>query len=126
MGHPAKRVGATGSAVTNVYRKRLYPVKRPASTSTHWPPPGNNALPHFPRSVAIVSTFLLTLCNQISIAMPREISHLHIKISPRLKQDFKAMCDENEIDMSDKVREMIANLVRNHKRQSTKVDRVQV
>ena len=50
--------------------------------------------------------------------MAKEVSH--IKISPKLKQDFKAMCDENEIDMSDKLREIIANLVRNHKRQNQK------
>lgn len=50
--------------------------------------------------------------------MAKETSYLHIKISPKLKQDFKSMCAENEIDMSDKVREIVANLVRNHKRQT--------
>ena len=47
--------------------------------------------------------------------MAKEISHLHVKLSTKLKDDFKATCDELEIDMSDKVREVIANLVRNHK-----------
>lgn len=50
--------------------------------------------------------------------MAKEISHLHIRLSTKLKSDFKEMCDDNEIDMSDKVREIIANLVRNHKRQT--------
>ncbi|WP_293685420.1 hypothetical protein [Spirosoma sp. 48-14] len=54
--------------------------------------------------------------------MAKETSHLHVRLSTRLKDDFKAMCDEDEIDMSDKVREIIANLVRNRKRQSGKVD----
>ncbi|MCK8496041.1 hypothetical protein M0L20_29515 [Spirosoma sp. RP8] len=52
--------------------------------------------------------------------MAKETSYLHIKISPRLKEDFKAMCADNEIDMSDKVREIVANLVRNHKRELAK------
>jgi antitoxin component of RelBE/YafQ-DinJ toxin-antitoxin module len=52
--------------------------------------------------------------------MSKEISHLHIKLSSKLKEDFRAMCDEDEIDMSDKVREIIANLVRNRKRQASK------
>jgi hypothetical protein len=58
--------------------------------------------------------------------MAKEVSHLHVKLSPRLKQDFKAMCDDNEIDMSDKVREIIANLVRNHKRELAKDAKVEV
>lgn len=41
-------------------------------------------------------------------------------MSPKLKQDFQALCDESEIGMADKVREIIANLVRNHKRQTGK------
>ena len=49
--------------------------------------------------------------------MAKEISHLHVRLSPRLKNDFKELCDEDEMDMSDKVREIIANLVRNRKRQ---------
>ena len=53
--------------------------------------------------------------------MAKEISHLHVMMSAKLKGEFKEMCDENEIDMSDKVREIIANLVRNHKRQNSKV-----
>ena len=53
--------------------------------------------------------------------MAKEVSHLHIKISPKLKQDFETMCDESEISMSDKVREIIANLVRNHKRELGKL-----
>lgn len=44
-------------------------------------------------------------------------SRLEIKISTKLKDEFKAFCKESDIDMSDKMREMIANLVRNHKRQ---------
>ena len=52
--------------------------------------------------------------------MAKEISHLHVKLSTKLKTDFQAVCDELEIDMSDKVRELIANMVRNHKRQGAK------
>jgi hypothetical protein len=58
--------------------------------------------------------------------MAKETSHLHILISPKLKQDFKAMCEDNEIDMSDKVREIIANLVRNHKRELSKGGKAEV
>lgn len=57
--------------------------------------------------------------------MAKEISHLHIKLSPKLKQDFEAMCDESEISMSDKVREIIANLVRNHKRELSKSAKIE-
>lgn len=48
-------------------------------------------------------------------------SRLEIKLSTKLKDDFKAICQELDIDMSDKMREMIANLVRNHKRQTGKL-----
>ena len=58
--------------------------------------------------------------------MPKETSHLHILISTKLKEDFRAMCEDNEIDMSDKVREIIANLVRNHKRQTGKTEKAEV
>lgn len=47
-------------------------------------------------------------------------SRLEITLSTKLKKDFKDICDESEISMSDKVREIIANMVRNHKRQATK------
>ncbi|GAB3225879.1 ribbon-helix-helix protein, CopG family [Spirosoma arcticum] len=47
-------------------------------------------------------------------------SRLEITLSDKLKEDFKAICDESEISMSNKVREMIANLVRNYKRQVAK------
>ena len=49
-------------------------------------------------------------------------SRLEIKLSSKLKEDFRSMCEESEVDMSDKVREIIANLVRNHKRQLIKGD----
>lgn len=49
--------------------------------------------------------------------MSKESVALYVRLSPKLKEDFRAMCDDNEIDMSDKVREIIANLVRSHKRQ---------
>lgn len=57
--------------------------------------------------------------------MAKETSYLHIKISPKLKQDFKAMCADNETDMSDKVREIVANMVRNHKRELAKTPKDQ-
>ena len=52
--------------------------------------------------------------------MARESTYLQVRLSTRLKEDFRSMCEDNEIDMSDKVREIIANLVRNHKRQNGK------
>ena len=52
--------------------------------------------------------------------MPKEISYLQIKISPKLKEQFEQMCKEDEVSMSDKVREIVANLVRNRKRENTK------
>ncbi|MBO0953242.1 hypothetical protein [Fibrella forsythiae] len=52
--------------------------------------------------------------------MAKETSLLQVRMSPRLKQQFKQVCEENEIDMSDKVREIIANLVRSHRRPSAK------
>ncbi|GAB3539437.1 hypothetical protein GCM10027577_01810 [Spirosoma fluminis] len=58
--------------------------------------------------------------------MAKENSHLHILLSPKLKQQFEAICDESEISMSNKVREMIANLVRNHNRQTGKGSKVEV
>ncbi|MVM28395.1 hypothetical protein GO755_00010 [Spirosoma sp. HMF4905] len=50
--------------------------------------------------------------------MAKESAYLQVRLSARLKEDFRAMCEDNEIDMSDKLREIIANLVRNHKRQT--------
>ena len=47
-------------------------------------------------------------------------SRLEIVLSGKLKKQFKDICDESEISMSDKVREIITHLVRNHARQHTK------
>ncbi|GAB3983177.1 hypothetical protein GCM10028806_56100 [Spirosoma terrae] len=55
--------------------------------------------------------------------MPKESATLTLRLSTRLKEDFRAMCDEDEIDMSDKVREIIANLVRSRKRQNGKAEK---
>lgn len=52
--------------------------------------------------------------------MAKETSFLQVKISPQLKGQFEALCDEDEISMSNKVRELIANLVRNRQRQNVK------
>lgn len=52
--------------------------------------------------------------------MAKESVLLQVRMSPKLKQQFEQMCDENEISMSDKVREIVANLVRNHKRELSK------
>lgn len=49
--------------------------------------------------------------------MAKESAFLQIRLSAKLKQQFEQMCDDTEISMSDKVREIIANLVRNHNRQ---------
>ncbi|MVM32150.1 hypothetical protein GO755_19020 [Spirosoma sp. HMF4905] len=54
--------------------------------------------------------------------MAKETASLVVRMSPKLKEDFRALCNEDEIDMSDKVREIIANLVRNRKRQLVKSD----
>ncbi len=70
--------------------------------------------------ISISNTFLLTLSNINTNVMAKESAHLFIRLSPKLKSEFKTMCEENEIDMSDKVRELIANLVRSHKRQTPK------
>jgi hypothetical protein len=53
--------------------------------------------------------------------MPKENSTLHIKLSPKLKQQYEAICEETETNMSVKTRELIANLVRNHVRAGGKV-----
>jgi protein involved in sex pheromone biosynthesis len=52
--------------------------------------------------------------------MPKETNHLLIKLSDKLKDDFKAMCDEREVSMSSATRELIANSVRNYKRNEKK------
>lgn len=57
--------------------------------------------------------------------MAKESAYLFVRMSPKLKEDFQSMCDDNEIGMSDKVREIIANLVRSHKRQTGKSDKVE-
>lgn len=53
--------------------------------------------------------------------MAKETNHLLIKLSDKLKDDFKAMCDEREISMSSATRDLIANSVRNYKRNGKKV-----
>jgi len=50
--------------------------------------------------------------------MAKESAFLQVRLSAKLKQQFEQMCEEDEISMSDKVREIIANLVRNRTRQS--------
>lgn len=50
--------------------------------------------------------------------MPKETSYLQVRLSPKLKQSFEAICKEREISLSDATRDLIANLVRNHTRQS--------
>lgn len=49
-----------------------------------------------------------------------EITHLHVKLSPKLKAQFEAVCKEREISMSDAVRDLIANSVRNYTRKNAK------
>ena len=49
--------------------------------------------------------------------MAKESAYLQVRLSTKLKEQFSRMCDENETSMSDKVREIVANLVRNHNRQ---------
>ncbi|WP_157816220.1 ribbon-helix-helix protein, CopG family [Spirosoma pollinicola] len=58
--------------------------------------------------------------------MAKEVSFLQVRLSPKLKQQFEQMCAESEISMSDKVREIVANLVRNHNRQTTKGGKAEV
>lgn len=53
--------------------------------------------------------------------MAKETNHLIVKLSDKLKDDFKAMCDEREISMSSALRDMVANSVRNYKRTGKKV-----
>lgn len=55
--------------------------------------------------------------------MPKESVLLQVRMSPKLKQDFKTLCDEDETAISDKVRELIAIFVRSRKRQSGKTDK---
>lgn len=52
--------------------------------------------------------------------MAKESAFLQVRLSPKLKQQFEQLCDEDEMSMSDKVREIVANLVRNRNRQSGK------
>lgn len=52
--------------------------------------------------------------------MAKESAYLQVRISTKLKEQFSQMCYENETSMSDKVREIVANLVRNHNRQVSK------
>ena len=52
--------------------------------------------------------------------MAKETSFLQVRLSSRLKQQFEQLCQEDEISMSNKVREIVANLVRNRKRPMTK------
>ncbi len=54
----------------------------------------------------------------------KQIVTIQVRLSEGLKDDFEKMCQENEISMSNKVRELIANTVRNHKRKNAKVDEV--
>ena len=54
--------------------------------------------------------------------MAKESTYLQVRISTKLKEQFSQMCDENETSMSDKVREIVANLVRNHNRQVSKTN----
>lgn len=53
--------------------------------------------------------------------MAKESAYLQVRLSPKLKQQFEQMCEESEISMSDKVREIVANLVRSYNRQGVKV-----
>lgn len=50
-----------------------------------------------------------------------EKSNLHLRLSPKLKQDLVDMCKEREIGLSDHIRDLIANSVRNYKRTGKKV-----
>ena len=47
-------------------------------------------------------------------------SRLEIKLSPKLKQRFETLCEESEISMSNKMRELITNLVKNYEHQKAK------
>ncbi len=49
-----------------------------------------------------------------------EKSTLTIRLSPKLKKEFIAMCSEREISISDAMRDMIANSVRNYSRKNAK------
>jgi hypothetical protein len=50
-----------------------------------------------------------------------EKSNLHLRLSPKLKQELVDMCKEREMGISDHVRDLIANSVRNYKRTGKKV-----
>jgi antitoxin component of RelBE/YafQ-DinJ toxin-antitoxin module len=50
--------------------------------------------------------------------MAKESATLQVRLSPKLKQQFEQICKESEVSMSDKVRDIVANLVRNHNRQA--------
>jgi antitoxin component of RelBE/YafQ-DinJ toxin-antitoxin module len=52
--------------------------------------------------------------------MAKKTNYLQVKISDGLKDSFEAMCKEREISMSDVVRDLVANSVRNWKRQNGK------
>ena len=49
--------------------------------------------------------------------MATESTLLQVRMSLKLKQQFEEICKEREISLSDATRDLIANLVRNHKRQ---------
>lgn len=52
--------------------------------------------------------------------MATESILLQVRMSLKLKQQFEQICQEREISMSDATRDLIANLVRTHKRQTAK------
>lgn len=49
-----------------------------------------------------------------------EKATLTIRVSPKLKEAFMAMCAEREISISNAVRDFMAKEVRNHQRKNLK------
>lgn len=52
--------------------------------------------------------------------MAKKTNLLQVKMSETLKQQFEEMCSEREISMSDHVRDLVANSVRNYRRTNKK------
>ena len=50
----------------------------------------------------------------------KEVSYINIRLSTKLKQSFADMCQEREISISDAVRDLVANSVRNYSRKNVK------
>lgn len=52
--------------------------------------------------------------------MAKESVLLQVRMSPKLKQQLEQICEEDETSISDKVRQIITNLVRSRRNKNGK------